>query len=121
MLPCDIVFTRTDNFLYNQSRSFLGIEYDHVAVVINNEERICFDYHSAAYITTDSVKISDKNSGKQGQIAIDYQTTIKLRGEEQFPTVSSEPVRNQILHEFHSTNVPKLNPSQNKPDSEIII
>jgi hypothetical protein len=81
----------------------------------------CFNYHSVAHITTDRVKISDKNTGKQNQITIDYQTTIKLRGKEQFPTVSSEPVRNEILHEFHSSNVLKLNTSQNKPDPEIII
>lgn len=44
MQPTDIIFTRTDTLIYNSSRSFLGIEYDHVAVVINKDERNKYIY-----------------------------------------------------------------------------
>lgn len=38
LLPGDVIFSRTDSTLYEVARKYMGISYDHVAVVINSKE-----------------------------------------------------------------------------------
>lgn len=37
LLPGDVIFSRTDSSIYEMSRKYMGVNYDHVAVVINSK------------------------------------------------------------------------------------
>lgn len=38
--PGDVILSRTNSLLYEAIRRFMGIKYDHVAVILNNKEGI---------------------------------------------------------------------------------
>jgi len=38
LMPGDVIFSRTNSHLYQAARNYMGINYDHVAVVLNPRE-----------------------------------------------------------------------------------